>query len=166
MKIAFVVGIAFAACAWVVSLVSQVNLAAGVSGGSGDDGTGIGLAARPSISGVLGVGLLWGLAGALGAGFLWARQQGIGWQPAPAGAAPGPPPGYPPPPPDYSSGPPPEPPARRSPPPDYQPPRPGFSRPPPPARPSEPTTLDACAACGFALIPADGFCPGCGRRTR
>ena len=174
MKVAFVIGLAFAACAWVVSLVSQVNLAAGVSGGGGDDGTGIGLAARPSIAGVLGVGLLWGLAGALGAGFLWARQQGIGWQSA--AAVPGPPPAYPPPPADsppaYPPPPadsppdsPPEPAGRQWPPPDYRPPRPGFTR-PPPASPSDPTIIDACAACGSPLTPTDELCPGCGQRTR
>ncbi len=138
LRVAFVIGIAFAVTAWFTTLVSQVALGAYAAGDDGD-GTGVSLLARPSVAGVLGLGLLWGLAGALGSSFLWARQQGVGWTAAPGDAGP------------------------TTPSPEGQ-----YPPPPPRGRPSgsEPMAADPCGECGFPLTEADAFCPGCGRRTR
>lgn len=85
MRTGFIIAISFAVVAFVLALLSQVAL--GAVGFKEDDFVGTGaLIARPSVTGVLGLGLLWGLVGGLGAAFYWATQHRVRWN-APQQAA-------------------------------------------------------------------------------
>ena len=80
MRTGFVVAIAFAVVGWVTSLLSRVVLVAVVTNENFESGEGTFLAARPSVTGVLGLSLLWAIVGGLGAAFYWASTHGVRWK--------------------------------------------------------------------------------------
>lgn len=152
MRVGFIIALAFAAVAFASALVSRVVLVGAAAKEDFDSGTGIGLVARPSIAGVLGLALLWGLAGGLGAAFYWATQHGVRWKapPAPPTSTSAPPPMAPPTAPTVGSG-------RAS----VSPPRRSASPPVPQGR----SATSFCSNCGAALAEGAHFCAACGART-
>ncbi|HZI36695.1 MAG TPA: zinc ribbon domain-containing protein [Acidimicrobiia bacterium] len=113
LAIGALIGVGFAAAAWLAALLGRIVLLASATRATGgwftgppeglrftDGGTvGTIVALRPNPAAVLGLGLLWGLAGGLGTAFLWASRHNASWQISggPAGPAGDAPPAPPPP---------------------------------------------------------------------